>query len=184
MTAHTARLMAPEEQSGSSVCYRRTKCIASDGEGNFWELSGENGENKDDVLSHIRKGRRRLQRMRDWRWRLAMECDDVAVSQTAAVTLRERRSNCDFSAYRIGDWEELSCWMSAACSGREAAADVIAVVDDGAVPQTAAVILQWEMGTNGRWEPVATSAPLTLVIMTIVMMEASATRPWWNRNPR
>ena len=41
--------------------------------------------------------------------------------------------------------------MSAACSGREAAADVIAVVDDdGAVPQTAAVILQWEMGTNGR----------------------------------
>ena len=40
--------------------------------------------------------------------------------------------------------------MSAACSGREAAADVIAVVDDGAVPQTVAVILQWEMGTNGR----------------------------------
>ena len=75
MTAHTARLMAPEEQGGSSVCYRRTKCIASDGEGNFWELSGENGENKDDVLSHIRKGRRARSDFSaweigdgDWRW--------------------------------------------------------------------------------------------------------------------
>ena len=48
---------------------------------------------------------------------------------------------------RIRDWRlrRISCSrMSTAYRGRDAAADVFAVVDDGAVTQTAAVILQWE----------------------------------------